>query len=49
MQDVLHAEREDSRATRELWATYNAHMQAFMAVRKKNIVDVSSSDILSRI
>jgi hypothetical protein len=35
-QDVLTAEREDNRATRDSWASYNAQMQAFMVVRKKN-------------
>jgi hypothetical protein len=36
MQDVLMVEREDNRAMSDLWATYNAHMQVFMVVRKKN-------------
>jgi hypothetical protein len=35
-QDVLTAEQEDHRATRESLAAYNAQMQSFMAVRNKN-------------
>jgi hypothetical protein len=32
----LAAERKASRVMRDFLATYNAHMQAFMVVRKKN-------------
>jgi hypothetical protein len=35
-QDMLAAEQEDHRATRESLAAYNAQMQSFMAVRNKN-------------
>jgi hypothetical protein len=35
-QDTLTVEREDNRAMRELWTAYNAQMQVFMVVRKKN-------------
>jgi hypothetical protein len=35
-QDELAVEREASRATRDSLTAYNAQMQAFMAVRKKN-------------
>jgi hypothetical protein len=37
MQDVLAAEQEDHRDTRELVYAFNSQMQAFMAVRNKNI------------
>jgi hypothetical protein len=36
-QDVLAAEQEDHRETRELVNVFNAQIQAFMAVRNKNI------------
>jgi hypothetical protein len=39
-QDELVMEREASRATSDSLAAYNALMQAFMAVRKKNIIIV---------
>jgi hypothetical protein len=35
-QDELAVEREASRAMRNSLAAYNAQMQVFMAVRKKN-------------
>jgi hypothetical protein len=35
-QDELAVEREASRAMRDSLAAYNARMQAFMVVRKKN-------------
>jgi capsule polysaccharide export protein KpsE/RkpR len=35
-QDVLTAEQEDHRETRESLTAYNAQMQAFMTVRNKN-------------
>jgi hypothetical protein len=37
MQDVLTAEQEDHRDTRELVYVFNVQMQAFMVVRNKNI------------
>jgi hypothetical protein len=36
MQDVLTVETEDHRVTRDLLTAYNAQMQAFMVVGKKN-------------
>jgi hypothetical protein len=36
MQDVLTAEQEDHRETRELVNAFNAQIQAFMTVRNKN-------------
>jgi hypothetical protein len=36
MQDVLTAEQEDHRHTRESLSAFNAQMQVFMAVRNKN-------------
>jgi hypothetical protein len=37
MQDMLGAEQEDHRDTQESLNAFNAHMQAFMAVRNKII------------
>jgi hypothetical protein len=36
-QDELTTEKEANRAMRDLWASYNTQMQAFVAVRKKDI------------
>jgi hypothetical protein len=36
MQDLLEAEQEDHRETRESVTAFNAHIQVFMAVRNKN-------------
>jgi hypothetical protein len=36
MQDVLAAEQEDHRETQESMNTFNAQIQAFMAVRNNN-------------
>jgi hypothetical protein len=36
MQDELEVERKANRAMRDLLASYNTQMQAFMVVRKKN-------------
>jgi hypothetical protein len=46
-QDKLATEREDNTATRDSWATYNAHMQMFMLVRNKNtfVAFLSISDM----
>jgi hypothetical protein len=46
-QDVLAAEHEDHRDTRESLNVFNAQIQAFMTVRKKNtfIVFITFSDI----
>jgi hypothetical protein len=46
-QDVLVAEQEDHRDTRESMYAFNAQMQAFMAVRNKNtfITFITFSDI----
>jgi hypothetical protein len=35
--EKLTTEREANRAMRDLWASYNTQMQAFVVVRKKNI------------
>jgi hypothetical protein len=47
MQDVLAAEQEDHRETRESLAAYNAQMKAFMVVRNKNtfVAFITFSDI----